>query len=91
MLPEVCIALLQTPAIKAQILSKAKNAVNQSSINQKDVCDLILPLPKMANQKSFVAAVHKIFRIEAAAIRDNTSIFALSSFLQHQAFSGQLR
>lgn len=90
MLPEVCIALLQTPEIKKQILSKAKNAVNQSSINQRDVCGLQIALPSMEIQQRFVARAQQIARIKAGAVASAASLSTLFSSVRHRAFSGQL-
>jgi type I restriction enzyme S subunit len=90
MLPRVCIALLQTAGIKQQILSKAKNAVNQSSINQSDVKALRLPLPAMADQRKFVASAKLVEVVKAKVIGGEISLGSLFSSLQHRAFSGQL-
>jgi type I restriction enzyme S subunit len=90
MLPEVCIALLQTPSIKRQILSRAKNAVNQSSINQRDVSGLRLPLPAIVDQTKFMAALRKITTLEAIILNADSPTGALFSALQRRAFSGQL-
>ena len=90
MLPEVCIALLQTPETKRQILSKAKNAVNQSSINQRDVCSFRLSLPEMEIQRRFVAKVQTMRALEAMASSGVSSLNVLFSSLQSRAFSGQL-
>jgi len=51
--PRYLIFHLQLPAIKSQILSKAKHAINQSSINQGDVKSLELILPPIDLQKQF--------------------------------------
>lgn len=90
MLPEVCVALLQTPSIKKQILRKAKNAVNQSSINQQDVRSLLLPLPTMAHQQKFLAAHGKLAALEDSMLSQDVLIGELFYSLQHRAFSGRL-
>lgn len=90
LLPEVCIALLQTPAIKRQILSKAKNAVNQSSINQGDVKSLRLPLPEMVEQRRFLVCATEVGMLRAKVARDGAALASLFSSLQSRAFSGQL-
>lgn len=90
MLPEVCIALLQTRDVKRQILGKAKNAVNQSSINQGDVKDIQLPLAPMEAQRTFRQATRAI---QAARTRLHGGLSASSTLfasLQSRAFSGQL-
>ena len=90
MLPDVCIALLQTPDTKQQILAKAKNAVNQSSINQRDVCGLRLALPAIEIQQRFVARMERIAALGAAVCVGEISLNTLFSSLQSRAFSGQL-
>jgi type I restriction enzyme S subunit len=89
-LPEVCIALLQTPDTKKQILARAKNAVNQSSINQRDVRDLCLALPSMEIQERFVSRMEKFGALDAHAVVGEVSLNSLFSSLQSRAFSGQL-
>jgi type I restriction enzyme S subunit len=89
-LPEVCIALLQTPEIKHQVLSKAKKAVNQASINQKDVRSLRLRLPPMDRQEKFVEVLRKIATELRIILLNQQSIESLFSSLQHRAFSGRL-
>ncbi|MGY4282944.1 restriction endonuclease S subunit [Bradyrhizobium sp. LM2.7] len=90
LLPEVCIALLQTSEIRDQVLGKAKNAVNQSSINQGDVRSLRIPLPNMREQLNFLRCTKKIESIKAAAVAGQSRLTLLFSSLQHRAFSGQL-
>lgn len=90
LLPEVCIALLQTSDVKRQVLSKAKNAVNQSSINQGDVRSLRVPLPKMDQQRRFLRGIERLETIAARMIEGESQSVSLFSSLQHRAFSGQL-
>lgn len=87
---EVCIALLQTDDVKRQILGRAKNAVNQSSINQGDVKGILLPLPTMEAQRAFRQAMRAI---EVTRTRLHGGVSASStlfSSLQSRAFSGQI-
>ncbi len=90
LLPEVCIALLQTLAVKQQILRKAKKAVNQASINQVDVKSLRLPLPAMIDQEKFLACANEVESLKAKAMKDEESLGSLFASLQSRAFSGQL-
>lgn len=90
LLPEVCIALLQTSNVKKQVLSKAKNAVNQSSINQGDVRSLRIPLPKMDQQRRFLRGIEGLESIAERMIEGASQSVSLFSSLQHRAFSGQL-
>lgn len=90
LLPEVCIALLQTSNVKRQVLSKAKNAVNQSSINQGDVRSLRIPLPEMDKQRRFLRGIEGVESIAERMIEGGSRSLSLISSLQHRAFSGQL-
>ncbi|HBN9475757.1 MULTISPECIES: restriction endonuclease subunit S [Pseudomonas aeruginosa group] len=88
--PVFLVELLSSSYVKKQILSSAKDAVNQSSINQQDVRSLKILLPPLALQESFEGFVSKC---EALAKRvsiwqgvaDETCLS-----ITHKAFSGQL-
>lgn len=63
-LPEYVIELLQTSHAKAHFLSKAKHAINQSSINQQDVKSLSVPMPPLPKQLDFVDKVGQVRSIQ---------------------------
>ena len=46
--------------IKNQISNCKKDAVNQSSINQKDVKNLVIPVPPIALQNEFAKIIQNI-------------------------------
>jgi type I restriction enzyme S subunit len=52
--------ILLSQFVKNQILSRAKDSVNQSSINQQDVKSINIPLPPIALQKRFAEIITKI-------------------------------
>lgn len=56
--PVFFVGLMVSPYIKNQILSLAKDAVNQSSINQQDVKSLRVLLPPLALQKKYESVVN---------------------------------
>lgn len=88
--PLYLVTFLQSKFIKNQILSCAKNAVNQSSINQQDVKGFLVNLPPLSLQKNFVKrkqAIEKLKYENIAALTKQTQLFAS---LQHQAFTGNL-
>ena len=58
-LPEFVVAHFQTLFTRAEMLSKAKRAINQASINQQDVKSLTILLPSLEEQRRFVAASTK--------------------------------
>lgn len=84
--PHYLIDLLQTKALRQQILSRAKHAINQSSINQQDVKALRIPVPLTSLQHQFAAkadAVRAIATQQAAAL---TTAQATFDALLHRAF-----
>lgn len=52
-LPQFVIALLQQPLARRHFNSKAKHAINQSSINQQDVKSLLVIVPPLTAQVRF--------------------------------------
>jgi len=80
-LPEYVIDVLQTDHAKVHFLSKAKHAINQSSINQQDVKSLRVPLPPLDRQREFAARKIDIFSIQsqqsAATVKAKTTFDAL--------------
>nr|WP_246525850.1 restriction endonuclease subunit S [Neoroseomonas oryzicola] len=89
-LPEYVIQFLQSPFIKQQILASAKNAVNQSSINQHDVRSLRLFVPPMALQALYVERIAELDESVERQRRSATELDALFTSLQHRAFRGEL-
>jgi type I restriction enzyme S subunit len=78
---------LQTSFVKSQIQVLAKDAVNQSSINQEDVKGLIVRLPPLQLQETFATVVEHVGRLRAVqreALRQGEHLFAS---LLHSAFS----
>jgi type I restriction enzyme S subunit len=76
--------------IKGQILTSAKNAVNQSSINQQDVKGFQINLPPLILQREYrcrAAAVEKLKAAHNASLAKMDELFAA---LQHRAFRGEL-
>jgi len=88
--PVYLIQFLQLGFIKRQILSRAKNAVNQSSINQQDVKSLTVLLPPLHLQQSFADRLRAIESLKInhrIALAESDALFAS---LQHRAFAGAL-
>ncbi|KQR79271.1 restriction endonuclease subunit S [Rhizobium sp. Leaf341] len=85
-----CIDLLQSSSIKQQISMKAKDAVNQSSINQTDVKSLKIMLPSLSKQREYASLAlenaERKGRLQDAVVKSD----GLFASLQHRAFSGQL-
>jgi len=80
-LPEYVIGALQTAYAKAHFLSKAKHAINQSSINQQDVKSLCLLLPPTDLQRLFAERKESVSSIisqqSAATARAQATFGAL--------------
>lgn len=88
--PGFVVQFLQTPYVKAQILSGSKNAVNQSSINQQDVKGFLINVPPLPLQQTFATRIQAIEALKTqhrAALAAQDALFAS---LQQRAFAGTL-
>jgi type I restriction enzyme S subunit len=86
LLPEYLIKLLQTAYAKAHILSNAKHAINQSSINQQDVKSLLVPVPPIKDQAEFAVRVEQISSIQFQQSAATTKAQATFDALLAQVF-----
>ena len=79
---------------RTRLTSNAKWAVNQASINQKDVCTTPIPLPPFTEQHRIVAEVERhlsvIQKAEAAVDAGLKRAERLRQSILKQAFSGQI-
>ena len=89
-LPEFVVAHLQTSFTRAEILSKAKRAINQASINQQDVRSLTILLPLLADQERFAIASSKIRALLARSESERVKLEILFDVLTHRAFCGTM-
>ena len=88
--PTYFIQYLQTSYVKSQILSGAKHAINQSSINQQDVKLLQIVVPPLVMQKKFVEVTQNVSAVGAqqqVAVIKSEAVF---DSLLHCAFRGEL-
>ena len=84
------VQFLQSRFVKAQILKAAKDAVNQSSINQTDVRRLRIYIPPLELQHEFwerVATKERLMTIYENSLSTLDKFFAS---LQQRAFRGEL-
>jgi type I restriction enzyme S subunit len=88
--PRYLMAFLQAPYIKAQILQRAKNAVNQSSINQDDVRSFTILTPPIDLQDKFAERASRIAFHSKSQGRAAAQWEDLFKSLQHRAFQGEL-
>ena len=56
-LPEFVFHMLASPGIAKHLKAKAKQAVNQFSVNQGDVGEVLIPIPGIDVQKQIVASI----------------------------------
>ncbi|MXY84319.1 MAG: hypothetical protein F4Y91_20230, partial [Gemmatimonadetes bacterium] len=89
-LPGFVVAHLQTSFTKTEILSKAKRAINQASINQQDVRSLTILLPPLADQERFVIASSKVRTLLSRSESERVKLEILFDALIHRAFSGNI-
>ena len=88
--PRYVVEFLQSMFIKGQILTAAKHAVNQSSINQQDVQSFRINVPPIQVQREFrrrVTAIEELAGAQRESLRELDGLFAT---LQHRAFRGEL-
>ncbi len=88
--PMYLIQLLQTRSVKAFIQGSAKDAVNQSSINQQDVKAIPVMLPGLPQQEVFAGSVPCIARLITEHRNALAKADDLFSSVQHRAFRGEL-
>lgn len=88
--PRFLIQYLQTGFVKRTMLSKAKHAINQSSINQGDVQSIPLMLPPLAEQERFVRQCQTIQSIIGQARLALVKADELFQSLLYCAFRGEL-
>ena len=85
---------LRSPNGRSRLTSDAKWAVNQASINQKDVCVTPIPLPPLVEQRRIVAEVERrlsiIQRAEEAVDASLKRAERLRQSVLKQAFCGRL-
>ena len=75
--PEFLISMLQIGSIKKQLCVNAKDAINQSSINQTDVRQLLVVVPPLALQRRYaeiLEAVRAITRVRESSTGTVTAL-----------------
>jgi len=88
--PVYLIQLLQTRHVRAHILRAAKDAVNQSSINQQDVKSIPVALPPLPQQERFARNVRATQMLADTHRSSGATFDALFASLQGRAFAGEL-
>jgi len=80
------IKVLQTQFIKKQILKRAKDAVNQSSINQEDVKSFIVPQPPLELQIKFAGQVREAEKTKENMITQSEELDKQFQALMQESF-----
>ncbi len=88
--PRFLVEMLQQNLIRNQILKRAKDAVNQSSINQEDVKSFKFPLPPVSEQQKFAALVEKVESLRTKQKESEKELENLFNSLMQKAFKGEL-
>ena len=88
--PRFALAWLQSPAVKRQILKRAKKAINQASVNQDDIRSLLMPVPPCEIQTMFTRRAEQINVARAVVQRALDADSELFASLQDRAFRGEL-
>lgn len=86
-LPVYLVKFLTTQKAHAQILQRARKAVNQASINQGDVKSLVVCLPSLSLQQRFAAVVERYERLQAQLREAHRQAEHLFQTLLNDAFN----
>ena len=81
--------LLRSPKMRAIAISKSKPAT-MTTIDQKGLCSLEIPLPPLELQQVFDSQVAAIEKLKLSHRAHLVELDALFSALQHRAFRGEL-
>jgi type I restriction enzyme S subunit len=88
--PDYLLALLNTSDVRAAYRSRCKRAVNQASLNQKDIASLDVPVPPMELQRRFSVRASLVLEVLATESHGWEKLHRLFNNLLRQALSGQL-
>ncbi len=88
--PVFVIHFLQTNLARRHFQMCAKDAVNQSSINQQDVQALPVPLPPLPIQDDFASLVDVFGALRGRHLASEANARNLFASIQHRAFRGEL-
>lgn len=93
-IPEYVMRCLSSRPVRRQLVGKAKHAVNQASINQKDVKSCVILLPHIEEQAEIVRCVDQLFafadQIEQQVANAQTHVNKLTQSILAKAFRGEL-
>jgi type I restriction enzyme, S subunit len=82
-LPQVLIAMLQLQSVRQMLRARAKEAINQASINQTDVSELQIILPPQGRQMAFIDAIDRASAVSALSTQAERIADAAQASLMH--------
>jgi len=88
--PEYLFAVLNTESVRAVWRQRCKRAVNQASLNQKDISSLEVGVPPIDLQNRFCQLANTLFTQVEAQQKATEKIKRLFYNLLHRAFTGDL-
>lgn len=88
--PVYLIQLLQMQQVRSHVLRSAKDAVNQSSINQQDVKSTPIILPPLSQQQLFAQRQRQLTVMGAQQRVSQSILDTLFTSIQYRAFRGEL-
>jgi type I restriction enzyme S subunit len=91
LLPEYTIAWLCAEHAKAHFLSRAKRAVAQASINQGDLCSLLVPVPTIAEQTEIIRVLQSAQEKLAREAEEKEQLTRLKKGLMQVLLTGKVR
>jgi type I restriction enzyme S subunit len=91
LLPAFLTVVLCSAIARKHWLARAKPAVNQASINQRDVCELSVPLPEIAEQQEIASIVSAAEKQIEMLLRVVDMQCQLKKSLMHDLLTGRVR
>lgn len=88
--PVILLEWLSTQSALSQIRSSAKQAINQASVNQKDIAALRVPIFEEGEQREFLEVIRIIDSLRRFGAKQIEKLDELFASLQHRAFRGEL-
>lgn len=88
--PSYLFAVLNTDSVRAAYRQRCKRAVNQASLNQKDISALDIAVPPVDAQDRFCHLAENVLQRIGAQQATTESIDQLFNNLLHRAFTGDL-
>lgn len=91
LLPEFLIVILQSDIARRHWLARAKPAVNQVSVNQRDVKDLHLPIPNKKMQRDVADSIAAADEMLLQRRNKLNALDTLKKSLMHDLLTGTVR